>query len=148
MRDSNLLRRWQSAAPYFQSALRIFAGLLLVATGSVILFGFPVKPPSAGPVPDLIRMQTQLGGILQTFGGLLFALGLFTRPVAFVLSGMMAVAYFQFHFKAEWPAGIMPNLNNGMPSGVLCFVFLFFSAAGGGKWSLDAARENSQIGVR
>lgn len=141
MNESNFVSRWHSAAPYFQSALRIFAGLLLVATGSVILFGFPIKPPSGGAVPDLVRMQTQLGGILQTFGGLLFALGLFTRPVAFILSGMMAVAYFQFHFKPEWPTGIMPNLNNGMPSGVLCFVFLFFSAAGGGKWSLDSARE-------
>ena len=139
MNDSNIISKWKGATPYLQSVLRIFSALLLVASGSVILFAFPVGMPPNGARAELMS-QTGIGGILQFFGGILLALGLFTRPVAFILSGMMAVAFFQFHFKPEWPAGILPNLNNGSPSALLCFIYLFFSAAGGGKWSIDSKR--------
>ena len=72
--------------------------------------------------------------MLEFFGGILIVLGLFTRPVAFILSGMMAVAYWQFHF----PNGRWPVQNEGMPAVLFCFIFLYMAARGGGDWSLDA----------
>jgi putative oxidoreductase len=78
--------------------------------------------------------QTGIGGMLETFGGLLIVLGLFTRPVAFVLSGEMAVAYFQFHF----PQSFFPTTNLGTPAILYCFLFLYFVFAGAGIWSIDA----------
>src|SRR5262249_35300735 len=78
--------------------------------------------------------QTGIGGVLEFFGGLAIMLGLLTRPVAFVLSGMMAVAYWQFHA----PNGGWPIQNQGMPAVLFCFIFLFMAARGGGDWSLDA----------
>jgi putative oxidoreductase len=78
--------------------------------------------------------QTGIGGILEFFGGIAIMLGLFTRPVAFVLSGMMAVAYWQFHA----PSGTWPLQNQGMPAVLFCFIFLYMAAQGGGEWSLDA----------
>ena len=122
-------------AGYF--LLRIVAGLLFVQTGGLILFGWfggmPGQPP--GYTPPLLS-QVGIGGILEFFGGIMITLGLLTRPVAFILSGMMAVAYFQFHF----PAGFWPTTNGGVPAVLYCFVWLFFSAAGAGPWSLDAKR--------
>jgi putative oxidoreductase len=78
--------------------------------------------------------QTGIGGILEFFGGILILLGLFTRPVAFILSGMMAVAYWQFHY----PNGHWPVQNQGMPAVLFCFIFLYIAAKGGDAWSLDA----------
>ena len=75
-------------------------------------------------------------GVLELGGGLLILIGLFTRPVAFILSGFMAVAYFMAHA----PQGFYPLLNQGELAVLFCFVFLYFSVAGGGAWSLDAAR--------
>ena len=80
--------------------------------------------------------QLWFGGILEIVGGLLLLIGLFTRPVAFVLSGMMAVAYWQFHF----PRNIFPTLNGGDAAILYCFVFLYLVFAGPGEWSLDALR--------
>jgi len=80
--------------------------------------------------------QIWFGGFLEVVGGALLALGLFTRPVAFLLSGEMAVAYFQFHA----PGGFWPVLNGGVSAALYCFVWLYFSAAGAGPWSLDARR--------
>jgi putative oxidoreductase len=77
--------------------------------------------------------QMGIGGVLEFFGGLLLILGLFTRPVAFILSGMMAVAYFQVHA----PGGFWPLQNRGELAVLYCFVFLFLAVAGGGEWSLD-----------
>ena len=77
-----------------------------------------------------------VAGMLELVGGTLLVLGLFTRPVAFILSGMMAVAYFQFHA----PGGFWPSMNGGVPAVLYCFVLLYFSAAGSGPWSLDALR--------
>jgi putative oxidoreductase len=83
--------------------------------------------------------QAWFAGFLETFGGLLLLVGLFTRPVAFLLSGEMAFAYFIGHA----PQGFWPVLNQGHPAVLFCFLFLYLSAAGGGPWSLDAARNRA-----
>jgi putative oxidoreductase len=90
--------------------------------------------PGGGHVPYL--SQIGIGGALEAVGGLLLLIGLFTRPVAFVLAGEMAVAYFQFHF----PKGFWPIANGGVSAALYCFVWLYFSAAGAGPWSVDARR--------
>jgi len=96
------------------------------------LFGFP---PSPKPMPPLhLLSEIGIAGMLETLGGLAIVLGFATRPVAFVLSGEMAVAYFQFHF----PISIYPTVNNGMPAILYCFLFLYLAFAGAGAWSLDA----------
>lgn len=142
MNDSSSVSKWQNATPYFHALLRIMAALILIPAGGMILFAFPVgMPPNGATAP--IMSQTGIGGIIEFVGGILLLIGLLTRPVAFLLSGTMAVAFFQFHFKPEWPAGIVPNLNNGMPAYLLCFINLFLSAAGAGPWSIDAMRRKS-----
>ena len=125
--------QWVSWAPYLLSILRIVAAFMFVLSGTMKLFAFPAGvPPEGDTVP--LASQMGLGGILEVAGGGLMLVGLFTRPVAFVLSGMMAVAYFQFHF----PQSFWPVLNNGIPAALYCFVWLYYSAAGAGPWSLDA----------
>jgi putative oxidoreductase len=118
----------------FLSVLRIVAALILMQHGSQKLFQYP--PAGApGPVAPLVLVsQTGLAGILEFFFGLLLLLGLFTRPVAFILSGEMAVAYFQVHA----PRAFLPIVNRGELAVVLCFVFLYFAFAGGGSLSVDA----------
>jgi putative oxidoreductase len=86
-----------------------------------------------------VMSQTWIGGVLETFGGALMLVGLFTRPVAFILSGEMAVAYFQFHA----PNGFWPMMNGGSAAVLFCFIWLYFSAAGAGPWSLDAKRSRT-----
>jgi len=113
--------------------LRVVAGFLFMQSGAVILFGWFGGMPGASSPPPLMS-QTGIGGILEFFGGILILLGLFTRPVAFILSGMMAVAYWQFHA----PQGGWPLQNQGMPAVLFCFIFLYIAARGGGDWSLDA----------
>jgi putative oxidoreductase len=81
--------------------------------------------------------QIGIGGLLEVVGGALLLVGLFTRPAAFVLSGEMAVAYFQFH----QPQGFWPIVNQGQPAVLYCFIWLYFSAAGAGPWSLDALKK-------
>lgn len=131
----NLAAKWSAWTPYLQSVLRIVAAFMFIQTGTMILFAFPAgMPPDGGTAP--LMSQTGIGGILETFGGALLLIGLFTRPVAFLLAGMMAVAYFQFHFTQ----GFWPVLNGGIPAALYCFVWLYFSAAGAGPWSLDALR--------
>lgn len=112
--------------------LRIVSGFLLLQTGGLILFGWFGGMPGGAKVN--LMSQTGIGGILEFFGGILIMLGLFTRPVAFILSGMMAVAYWQFHF----PNGRWPLQNEGTPAVLLCFIFLYIAAKGAGAWSLDA----------
>ena len=111
--------------------LRVVSGFLLVQTGGLILFGWFGGMPGGAKVN--LASETGIGGILEFFGGILIILGLSTRPVAFILSGMMAVAYWQFHF----PNGNWPLQNQGMPAVLLCFIFLHMTAKGGGAWSLD-----------
>jgi len=91
--------------------------------------------PPDGSTATLMS-QVGIGCILETLGGALLLLGLFTRPVAFILAGEMAVAYFQFHA----PQSFWPIVNNGVSAALYCFVWLYFSAAGPGPWSLDAKR--------
>lgn len=114
--------------------LRIVAGLLLLQSGGRILFGwFGGMPGPPGSAPPLMS-QVGIGGLLQFVGGFLIMLGLFTRPVAFILSGMMAVAYWQFHgAQGGWPLQ-----NQGVAAVLFCFIFLYMAARGGGDWSLDA----------
>ena len=107
--------------------LRVVAGFLFIQTGGVILFGWFGGMPGGAKVPLL--SQTGIGGVLEFFGGILIMLGLFTRPVAFILSGMMAVAYWQFHF----PNGHWPVQNQGMPAVLFCFIFLYMAAQGAGE---------------
>jgi putative oxidoreductase len=113
--------------------LRVVSGFLLFQAGGLILFGWYGGMPGQASPPPLLS-QTGIGGILEFFGGIAIMLGLFTRPVAFILSGMMAVAYWQFHA----PQGGWPLQNQGMPAVLLCFIFLYIAAQGGGDWSLDA----------
>ena len=113
--------------------LRVVAGLLFLQAGGMKLFAWFGGMPPNGETAQLMS-QVGIGGVLEFFGGLLIILGLFTRPVAFILSGEMAVAYWQFHA----PSGTWPIQNHGEPAVLLCFIFLFLAAQGGGDWSLDA----------
>lgn len=129
---SRLGMKWAGWAPRLKSLLRIVAALIFMSAGSMKLFGFPAFPGM--PVPLMSEMG--LASILETFGGAMLLLGLFTRPVAFLLAGEMAIAYFQVHF----PMGFWPTLNNGQPAILYCFIWLYLSAAGPGPWSMDAKR--------
>ena len=114
--------------------LRVVAGLLFLQAGGVkILDWFGGVPAQFGGHPAFMS-QTWIGGVLELYGGAAILLGLLTQPVAFMLSGEMAVAYFQFH----QPHGFWPVQNHGEPAVLLCFIFLFFAAHGAGPWSLDA----------
>jgi putative oxidoreductase len=111
--------------------LRIIAAFLFMQHGAQKLFGFLARQP--GGTAPLFSMMG-FAGILEFFGGLLILLGLFTRPVAFVLSGQMAVAYFMTHA----PNGFWTLRNGGELAVLYCFLFLYLSAVGGGAWSLDS----------
>lgn len=113
--------------------LRVVAGFLFSQAGGLILFGWFGGMPGQ-PSPPPLLSQTGIGGGLEFFGGIAIMLGLFTHPVAFILSGTMAVAYWQFHA----PNGSWPVQNQGMPAVLFCFIFLYIAARGGGAWSLDA----------
>lgn len=132
----NLLSKWISWAPQLKSVLRIISALIFILAGTSKLFAFPVGMPPNGDTAKLLT-QIGIGGILEVFGGGLILFGLFTRPVAFILSGEMAVAYFQFHY----PQGFWPTLNGGVAAVLFCFIWLYFSAAGAGPWSIDAIRD-------
>ncbi len=111
--------------------LRVVAGIVFIENGGLKLFGW------FGGMPGGMELSTLIftAGILEFFGGLAILVGLFTRPVAFVLSGMMAVAYFIGH--ASQGHFFVPLANQGQPAVLLCFIFLFFAAYGAGKWSID-----------
>jgi putative oxidoreductase len=118
-----------SSRPHLLSLLRIVMAFLFMAHGTAKLFQYPAE---MGPV-ELVSLHG-LAAVLEAFGGCLLLLGLFTRPVAFILSGMMAVAYFMAHA----PGGFFPLVNHGELAVLYCFAFLYVAAAGGGPWSLDA----------
>ena len=114
--------------------LRVVSGLLFLQAGGMKLFDwFGGVPPQFGGHPHLMS-QTWIGGVLEFYGGAAILIGLFTQPVAFILSGEMAVAYFQFH----QPHGFWPVQNHGESAVLLCFIFLLIAAHGAGKWSIDA----------
>jgi putative oxidoreductase len=128
MANGDFAARW---APRLLSVLRIVAALTFITHGTQKLFGVPAGPEPRPPVELLSQMG--LAGVLETFGGTLLLLGLFTRPVAFVLAGEMAVAYFMAHL----PRSVWPLLNGGEPAVLFCFIYLYLAAAGGGEWALD-----------
>ena len=129
---------WSAWAPQLHALLRIVAALLFVTNGTMKLFAWPIGMPPDGATASLMS-QVGIGGLLEFVGGALILVGLFTRPVAFILSGEMAVAYFQFHF----PQGFWPVQNGGTPAVLYCFYWLYLSAAGAGAWSLDARRRRA-----
>jgi putative oxidoreductase len=120
--------------PRMLSILRIIVGLLYMEHGLAKILDFPHQPTHAAYAP--LTLSPGLQGLLELVGGLLLALGLFTRTVGFILAGNMAVAYFMVHA----PRGFFPLLNGGELAIVYCFVFLYFWVAGGGEWSLDRFR--------
>ena len=132
---SNIVTAWAAWAPQLRSVLRMVAAFMFILAGTSKLFAFPVgMPPNGGTAP--LMSQIGLAGILEVFGGGLLLIGLFTRPVAFLLAGEMAVAYFQVHF----PQNFWPTVNGGVAAVLYCFIWLYFSAAGAGPWSVDAMR--------
>jgi putative oxidoreductase len=118
-------------SPRVLSLLRIMAALLFMEHGLMKLFHFPAPQPGA---PDPLPTLLVVAAWLEVVGGGLLALGIFTRPVAFILSGEMAVAYFMAHA----PQGLYPAVNQGEAAVLYCFVFLYLAIEGGGEWSLDA----------
>jgi putative oxidoreductase len=121
-----VLAQW---APRMLSALRIMTGLLFLEHGTGKLLAFP---SSANPGPALTPLLTAQG-VIEIVGGILIVIGLMTRPVAFILAGDMAVAYFMAHA----PRAIYPLLNGGDAAILYCFIFLFIFFAGSGRWSID-----------
>jgi putative oxidoreductase len=120
-------------APRLLSILRIMAGLLFLQHGTAKHLKIPAVPTFANLEPLSLL---GVAGMLEIVGSILLILGLFTRPVAFILSGFMAVAYFMAHF----PRGFFPLVNQGELAILYCFLFLYFAAAGAGPWSVDAMR--------
>jgi putative oxidoreductase len=122
------------------AVLRIVTGYLLIPHGTAKLLGVPHQAMFDG-----LQFWSLLGlaGVLELFGGVLFLIGLFTRPVAFVLCGFMAAAYFIGHASQGQP--LLPLLNQGELAVLYCFVFLYFVFAGAGAWSVDAARGSHRV---
>jgi putative oxidoreductase len=121
--------------PRMLSILRIVVGLLYMEHGLAKILDFPHQPTHAPYA--LFTLNPGLQGLLELVGGLLLALGLFTRTLAFILAGNMAVAYFMVHA----PRSFFPLLNGGELAILYCFVFLYLWVAGGGEWSLDRLRQ-------
>lgn len=126
-----------SLAGAAHALLRVTTALTFISHGTMKHLGFPAVVPGEGPpaFPPLLSMSG-VAGVLEIVGGLLVLIGLFTRPVAFVLSGTMAVAYWTVHA----PNGFAPAINGGEAAYLFCFVFLYFAATGAGQWSVDAMR--------
>ena len=126
-------------APRMLAVLRIVAALLFIEHGTQKLFGFPM--PIGGEGPPLVSLLG-LSAVIELFGGLSILVGLFTRPVAFVLAGEMAVAYFIGHA----PKSFFPAINGGDAAILFCFLYLYLSVAGAGAWSVDALRAEARPG--
>jgi len=127
------MERWGVWAPRMLSVLRIMTALLFMEHGLMKLAHFPAPQPG---VPDPLPALLTVAALIEVIGGALLVLGLFTRPVAFICAGEMAIGYFMAHApKSFWPA-----INMGDAAILFCFVFLYLAAAGGGAWSVDAMR--------
>lgn len=124
-------------APYLLSVLRFVAAFSFMTHGAQKLFAVPALQPRD---PVALLSQAGFAGGLECVGGLLLLIGLFTRPVAFLLSGEMAAAYFLSHA----PRSFWPLLNGGEPAVLFCFIWLYLAAAGAGPWSLDALRRSAR----
>lgn len=135
MSKNSVSEKWADRSPELRSVLRIVAAFMFMQAGTAKLFAFPMALLPGG---GTVRVASQLGvaAILEVFGGGLVLIGLFTRPIAFLLAGEMAVAYFQAHF----PKGFWPIANGGVSAALYCFIWLYISAAGAGPWSVDAKR--------
>ena len=133
--DNLMLDSWR---PRALAVLRIVAGYLVIPHGTAKLFGAPHQEMFDG-----LQLMSLMGlaGIIEVFLGALFLIGLFTRPVAFVLCGFMAVAYFMAH--GSQGNVLVPMLNQGELAVLYCFVFLYFVFSGAGAWSVDAMRRPS-----
>lgn len=126
------LEKIEAWAPQWLSIVRIVTALVYMEHGTAKLFHFPTALTG---LPTLLIVQ----GVIEVVGGILLTLGLFTRPVAFILGGDMAVAYFMSH----WPKSFFPMLSGGDPAVLFTFIFLYFFFAGGGAWSIDALRRKA-----
>ena len=113
------------------AVLRIVAALIFITSGTTKVLGFPPSPVQMPPIPAM--SQIWIGAWMEIIGGLLILIGLFTRPVSFLLAGEMAVAYWQFHA----PGSFWPTINQGIPAILYCFLFLYLMVAGAGAWSVD-----------
>jgi putative oxidoreductase len=138
--DNAWLESWR---PRALGVLRIVTGYLFIAHGTAKLFGVPHLKMFDG-----LQLMSLVGiaGVLEVFGGALLLIGLFTRPVAFVLSGFMAVAYFMAH--ASQGNALLPLLNQGELAVLYCFVFLYFVFSGAGAWSIDSLRSRPTFAER
>lgn len=127
--------KWSETwAPRILSVLRIITAFLFMQHGGMKLFGFPAPMGSGIPLFSLIG----LAGVLEVFGGFMIMIGFFTRPIAFILSGEMAFAYFMAHA----PGGFWPVLNHGEAAVLYCFIYLYLASAGPGAWSVDRIIRN------
>ena len=131
-----MMEKMTAWAPRALSVLRIIAGLMIIQHGMAKVIGFPTVPAFAN-----LQLMSLIGaaGIIELIGGALLVVGLFTQPVAFVLSGEMAVAYFMSHA----PKGFFPLVNGGTLAIMYCFAFLYLATAGAGPWSVDAAMKKN-----
>ena len=123
---TSLYANLEKGRPYILSVLRIVVALLFIEHGLQKYFGFPSAGP---PMAPLLYVQ----GAIEIVGGILLLIGAYTRPVAFILAGDMAVAYFMVHF----PRSFFPAMNGGDAAVLYCFVFFYIMFAGGGAWSVD-----------
>jgi putative oxidoreductase len=133
--DHPFTTRWSAWAPRTLSILRISAAFLFMQYGTTKLFAFPASVVPGGGTAAIMSMAGA-AGTLELVGGALLFLGLFTRPVAFLVAGEMAAAYFMGHAGR----GFWPVLNGGVPAILFCFLWLHISSAGPGPWSLDSLR--------
>ncbi len=123
---NSLYANFEKGRPYILSVLRIVVALLFIEHGLQKYFGFPSAGP---PMTPLLYVQ----GVIEIVGGVLLLIGAYTRVVAFILAGDMAVAYFMAHF----PRSFFPAMNSGDAAVLFCFVFFYMVFAGGGPWSVD-----------
>jgi putative oxidoreductase len=130
--QSGISGRWALWAPRLLSVLRIVTGFLFIQPGTMKIFAYPIGIPPMGGTVELFT-QVGIGGVMEVVGGAMLLVGLFTRPVAFILAGEMAVAYWQFHA----PGGFWPIVNGGSDAMLFCFLLFYLSAAGGGPWGVD-----------
>ena len=142
MSDTSLTARWRSWSPNLLSILRIVAAFLFMQVGTAKVLAFPAAVMPGGGTAPLTSLPG-IAGLLEIVGGTLMLLGLFTRPVAFILSGEMMFAYFLGHAGN----GFWPILNGGTDAAFYCFLWLYISSAGPGPWSLDALRDRRASAV-
>lgn len=129
-------------APQALAALRIVAALCFIAHGTQKMFGFPASQMGGGF--ELFSLMG-LAAVLEVFGGLAILLGFFTRPVAFVLAGQMAYAYWFVHVPMMGNGNIIPVANGGDGAALFCFIFLYLVFAGPGAWSVDGYRAGGRL---